>query len=175
MYGFGRPSLEREVQWGVRVHSSSCGAHRGVVHSPFEWLHHRRHCNCRDLVLFVGRLPWLCGPNVLWRCLRRDVVCGGGFTRDGAYDFVWDSVRLMTGKYTINYFQYQEDVGCVCMLNGWFSSNDDICADNYFFSRFKLKGKCRSEKWEVYLYGDMTIKVERAQVQFLDSVTCPLL
>ena len=38
-----------------------------------------------------------------------------------------------------------------------------------------LKGKCRSEKWEVYLYGDMTIKVERAQVQFLDSVTCPLL
>ena len=26
-------------------------------------------------------------------------------------------------------------------------------------SRFKLKDKCRSEKWEVYLYGDMTIKV----------------
>ena len=73
-YGFGRPSLEREVQWGVRVHSSSCGAHRDVVHSPFEWLHHRRHCNCRDLVLFVGRLPWLCCPNVLRRCLRRDVV-----------------------------------------------------------------------------------------------------
>ena len=61
------------------------------------------------------------------------------------------------------------------MLNGWFSSNDDICADNYIFSRFKLKGKCRSENWEVYLYGDMTIKVERAQVQFLVSVTCPLL
>ena len=27
-------------------------------------------------------------------------------------------------------------------------------------SRFKLKGKCRSEKWEVYLYGDKTIKVD---------------
>ena len=29
---------------------------------------------------------------------------GGGFTRDGAYDFVWDSVRPMTGNYTFNYF-----------------------------------------------------------------------
>ena len=73
----------------------------------------------------------------------------------------------MTGSYTIYYFQYQGDVGCFCMLNDWISSNDDIPV--------KLKGKCRSEKWEVYLYGDMTIKVERAQVQFLDSVTCPLL
>ena len=87
---------------------------------------------------------------------------------------IWDSVRLMTGKYTFYYFQYQEDVGCVFMLNGWFSNNDDICADNYIFSRFKLKGKCRSEKWEVYLYGDMTIKVERAQVQFLDSGDMPV-
>ena len=99
---------------------------------------------------------------------------GGGFTRDGAYDFVWDSVRPMTGNYTFNYFQYQEDVGCVCMLNGWFSSNDDICADNYIYSRFKLKDKCRSEKWEVYLHGDKTIKVERAQVQFLDSGDMPV-
>ena len=45
------------------------------------------------------------------------------------------------------------------MLNGWFSNIDDICADNYNFSRFKLKDKCRSEQWEVYLCGDMTIKV----------------
>ena len=58
----------------VRVHSSSCGAQCGVVHSPFEWFYHRCHCNCRDLVLFVGRLPWLCGPFVLRECLRRDVV-----------------------------------------------------------------------------------------------------
>ena len=36
---------------------------------------------------------------------------------------------------------------------------------NYF--RFMLKGKGRSEKWEVYLFGDKTIKVERAQMQFL--------
>ena len=46
------------------------------------------------------------------------------------------------------------------MLNYWFSSNDDICPDNYNYSRFQLKGKGRSEKWEVYLYGDMTIKVD---------------
>ena len=46
--------------------------------------------------------------------------------------------------------------------------------NNYFFSRFKLLDKCRSAKWEVYLYGDMTIKVERAQVQFLDSGDMPV-
>ena len=45
----------------------------------------------------------------------------------------------------------------VCMLNYWFSSNVEICPDNYIFSWFKLKGKCRSENWEVYLCGDMTI------------------
>ena len=57
VYGFGRPGLEREVQWDVRVHSSSCGAHLGVVHSPFGRLYHRCHCICRDHVLYVGRLP----------------------------------------------------------------------------------------------------------------------
>ena len=65
-----RPRLVVSVASRHDVHR----AYRDVVHSPFEWLHHCRHCNCRDLVLFVGRLPWLCGPNVLWRCLRRDVV-----------------------------------------------------------------------------------------------------
>ena len=85
--------------------------------------------------------------------------CGGGFTPGGAYYSVWDSVKLMTGNSFFNYFQYHEFVGCVCMLNYWFSSSDDICPDNYNFSRFTLKDKCRSEKWEVYLYGDMTIKV----------------
>ena len=72
----------------------------------------------------------------------------------------------MTGKF-FNYFQYHEDVGCVCMLNGWFSSNDVICADNYYFSRFKLEDKCRSEDWELFLYGVMTIKVDRDSVEVL--------
>ena len=100
--------------------------------------------------------------------------CGGGFFTPGAaYDSVWDSVKPMTGTF-FNYFQYQEFVGCVCMLNYWFSSNDDICPDNYNNSRFKLKDKCRSEKWDVYLCGDMTIKVERAHVQFLVSGDMPV-
>ena len=73
--------------------------------------------------------------------------CGGGsFTPDGAYDSLWDSVKPMKGKYTINYFQYQEDVGCVCVLNDWISSNDEICAENYNYFRFKLKGNGRSER-----------------------------
>ena len=73
----------------------------------------------------------------------------------------------MTGKYFFYYFQYLEFVGCVCMLNYWFSSNDEFCPDNYNYSRFKLKDKCRSEKWELYLYGVMTIKVDRDSVEVL--------
>ena len=80
----------------------------------------------------------------------------------------------MTGKFIFIYFQYHEVVGCVCMLNYWFSSNDDICPDIYNFSRFMLKDKCRSEKWELYLYGDMTIQVVGAQVQFLESGDMPV-
>ena len=80
----------------------------------------------------------------------------------------------MTGKYFFNYFQYQEFVGCVCMLNFWFSSNVEICPDNYNYSRFKLKDKCRSEKWELYLYGDKTIQVVCAHVQVLDSGYMPV-
>ena len=49
--------------------------------------------------------------------------------------------------------------------NDWISSNDEICADNYFW--FKLKGKGRSETWEVYLYGDKTIKVDRDSTEVL--------
>ena len=45
------------------------------------------------------------------------------------------------------------------MLNDWFSSHVEICADNYNYSRFMLKDMCRSVKCELYLYGDMTIKV----------------
>ena len=53
------------------------------------------------------------------------------------------------------------------MLNDWISCNDDVCADNYNFFRFKLQDKCRSEKWELYLYSDMTIKVDRDSVEVL--------
>ena len=53
------------------------------------------------------------------------------------------------------------------MLNDWISSNDEICADNYNYFRFKLKGRGRSEMWEVYLYGDKTIKVDRDREEVL--------
>ena len=49
--------------------------------------------------------------------------------------------------------------------NDWISSNDGICVDNYFW--LKLKGKDCSEAWEVYLYGDKTIKVDRDSVEVL--------
>ena len=80
----------------------------------------------------------------------------------------------MSGNFFINYFQYQGVVGCFCMLNYWFSSYDEICADNYNYSWFMLKGKCRSEKWEFYLCGDKTIKVDRVSVDVLPRGVPPL-
>ena len=48
----------------------------------------------------------------------------------------------------------------VCWLAEWLAQQQRRNLPyNYIFSRFKLKDKCCSEKWEVYLYGDMTIKV----------------
>ena len=127
---FGSTSLVREVQWDVRVHCSSCGAHVLVVHIPFEWFYHRCHCNSRDP---DSAAPMCC------RSVCVAMSCGGGFyTPDGAYDSVWDSVRPLTGKYT-QLFLVPRGCGCVCMLNGWFSSNDTICADNYIYFRFKLQ------------------------------------
>ena len=57
------------------------------------------------------------------------------------------------------------------MLNYWFSSNDTICADNYFFP-VQVDGKCRSEKWELYLFGDMSIKVDRGIVGSVAQGVC---
>ena len=77
--------------------------------------------------------------------------CGGGFfTPGGAYDSVWDSVRPMTGNYTFS-FQFQVNAGCVCMLNYWFSSNDVFFLRRQLQLPVQVEGKCRSEKWEVYL------------------------
>ena len=42
---------------------------------------------------------------------------GESFSPDGAYDYAWDSLKPMKGKYTINYIQYPDVVECVCMLN----------------------------------------------------------
>ena len=112
--------------------------------------------NCRS-----SAAPLCCGV------VCAAMSCGGKyFSPDGAYDFAWDSVKPMKGTYTINFIQYPF-VECVCKLNDWISCNDDVCADNYNFFRFKLQDKCCSEKWELYLYSDMTIKVDRDSVEVL--------
>ena len=107
---------------------------------------------------FVDRLPCCGGVCVAMSC------CGGSFNPDGTYDSVWVCVWPLV----------ENTLGCVCLLNGWFSNIDDICADNFFFSRVKLKDKCRRNQWEVYLCGDMTILVMRLQVQFLGSGDMPV-
>ena len=93
MFGFGRPSLEREVQWDVRVHSSSCGAHCGVVHSPFEWVGPSLPLQLSLPRALRRQIALTLRPNVLRGCLRRDVVWWCFFAPDGAYDSVWDSVK----------------------------------------------------------------------------------
>ena len=55
----------------------------------------------------------------------------------------------------------------------WISSNDEICADYYIYFRFKLKGKGCSEQWEVFLYGDKTIKVDRDSSEVLPRGVSP--
>ena len=71
-----------------------------------------------------GSSPYLDTIHTIYElCLPSERVfvamsCGGGFfTPDGTYDSTWCSVRPRTGKYVFNYFQYQEFVVCICMLN----------------------------------------------------------
>ena len=52
-----------------------------------------------------------------------------------------------------------------CSMTG--TSATTFFAPTTTTSRFKLKDKCRSEKWEVFLYRDMTIKVDRGRVEVL--------
>ena len=148
----------QSTEWDVRVHSSSCGAHRGVFHSPLfssfvATAIRVTSCSSSADCLLSG--PWCC------ECVCVAMSCGRGFTPGGAYDSIWDSVMPLTGNFI--YFQYQAFFGYVCMLNFWFSSNDTICAYNYFFP-VQVEDMCRSVKWELYLYGDMTIKVHRGIV-----------
>ena len=115
----------------MRVHGSSCGTYRDVLH--------------RSTIVATAAVVTTCSASadctdsatpMYSGCVCVAMSCGGGsFSPNGAYDFLQDSVKLMTGK-CINYCQYQEDVGCVCMLNDWISSNDDICLDSYNYFRF---------------------------------------
>ena len=102
------------------------------------------------------RLPWRCHE-------LYGVSGGGGFcSPDGAYSSVWDSVMPITGIF-LPLFPVPGVVWCVCMLNGWFSSKDTICADNYIFFWFKLQAcvavrsgrffctATSSSRWTVFL------------------------
>ena len=61
----------------------------------------------------------------------------------------------MTGKYFFNYFQYQ-DVRWVCFHAELLVQQQrrNLRQTTTTTSRFKLKDKCRSAKWELHLYGD---------------------
>ena len=103
------------VSWSrvpsMRVHVGVCGclldeqAGRAVCVSP------DAHISCAHL--FPGIMVEIVMPRGR-----------GSFILDGAHDSLWDNVKPMTGKYTINCFQYQEDVRCVCILNDWIISSN---------------------------------------------------
>ena len=67
--------------------------------------------------------PWSWCSALLRGVCAAMSCCGGSFNPDGTYDSVWVCVWPLVGN----------ALGCVCMLNGWFSNYDDICADNFLF------------------------------------------
>ena len=103
---FGRPSLEREVQWTfvftapvaeptvmsftVPLNGYTIVATATVVTS------YSSSADCPDSAA-------LCAAGVFASRCR---VVVGFFSPGGAFDSVWDSVKPMTGKYFFNYFQY---------------------------------------------------------------------
>ena len=52
-----------------------------------------------------------------------------------------------------------------CRTTG--SALEEICADNYNDFQFNLKGNRRSEKWQIYLYGDKSMVFKRQGVEVL--------
>ena len=63
-----------------------------------------------------------------------------GLSPDDAYDSAWYSVKLMKGKYTINYFQNQ-GVFCVAMSCGGDCFSPDGAYDFAWDSVKPMKGK----------------------------------
>ena len=81
------------------------------------WLQLRSSLWCRSQSLFGSTIAATATVVIFCGGVCVAMSCGGGFFTPGAaYDAVWDSVRPMTGNYTISYFQYPEFVGSVCML-----------------------------------------------------------
>jgi len=99
---------------------------------------------------------------------------GSGFTMDGLWEPFWAGVTPMKGRYTVMYFKYIASSGCLCLFNDWIKSSDRICADNYNYFKFTLKGgnfwKRTTEVWEFFLYGDNTMKIKRDGVVIVEGV-----
>ena len=68
-------------------------------------------------------------PSISFCTKESFVQCsvGESFSPGGAYEFAWDSVKPMKGYTLLYYFQYQDVVGCVCMLKDWISSCCVFC------------------------------------------------
>ena len=69
-------------------------------------------------------------------CVRRDLE----WWPDRADISLEDSVKPMKERYTINYFQYHENVVCVGMLSDWIRGHGEVCADSYIDFQSKLEG-----------------------------------
>ena len=100
-------------------------------------------CRSQSLSMTGPSLPLL----LLWsRALRRQTCSAGSLRRDVVWWWFYCRwyLRFCMGQceaddWKFFLFPVPEVVGRVCMLNGWFSSNDEVCADFYIYFRFKLK------------------------------------
>ena len=103
---------------------------------------------CSSLPLVVSasvRCPTLTRSSSSTGCVCHPSVAASG-CRVVVDFYSWWCLRFGLGhgeavdwKYFVNYFQYHEFVGCICMLNSWFSSNVQFCADNYIYFLFTLQ------------------------------------
>ena len=57
------------------------------------------------------------------------------------------------------------------MLNDWISCNDELCADNYNYFQFKLKGKGRSAGCAVHVFSDIPVVMQR-QIPMVQPPSC---
>ena len=153
----GRSTLEREVQWDFRVHGSSCGTCRDVLHSPLTV----STIDATTTVVALYSASADCTGSAVSMCSAGAYVamsCDGGcFTPDGAYDSLWVAMPMYESTPSIPSCTKRTLGVSACSMTG--TAATTLFAPTTTTSRFKLKDKCRSEKWEVYLYGDMTILV----------------
>ena len=101
-YGFGRPSLEREVHF-IFVFTAPVAELNVVSFTvPLNgWI----IAATATVVISCSSADMCCGSV----CVA--MSCGGGFTPGGAYDSVWDSVKPMTGKFFFLISSFKRSLG----------------------------------------------------------------